>query len=93
MAELTFDAIGKLFCTASAGGASGGGTIFRLEPTTDAWIVSVLHAFTGTPDGSYPSARTTFDESGNLYGTTQQGGYTGASCGYQGCGTVFIAVP
>jgi uncharacterized repeat protein (TIGR03803 family) len=95
MAELTFDGIGRLFGTASAGGASGGGTVFRLELTTrpGAWTVSVLHAFTGTPDGSYPASRARFDRSGNLYSTTQQGGNIGGTCGNQGCGTVFIAVP
>jgi uncharacterized repeat protein (TIGR03803 family) len=94
MAALTVNGIGQLFGTASAGGASGGGTVFRLELTgPGAWLLSVLHAFTGTPDGSYPAARATFDKSGNLYSTTQQSGNTGGGCGNQGCGTVFMATP
>ena len=43
---------------------------------------TVLHAFTGGPDGSGPYADVTLDASGNLYGTTSGTGGSGA-------GTVF----
>jgi len=94
MAGLIFDEVGQLFGTASVGGTHGGGTVFRLNPNRPgAWTLSVLHAFSGTPDGSYPTARITFDKSGNIYSTTQQSGRTGGGCGNQGCGTVFMAAP
>ena len=47
---------------------------------------SVVHAFTGGADGSYPFAGLVLDATGNLYGTTYSGG-TG------NVGTVFKIVP
>jgi len=47
---------------------------------------TVLHNFTGGPDGALPYAGLVMDRSGNLYGTTSAGGST--SCP-GGCGTVF----
>jgi uncharacterized repeat protein (TIGR03803 family) len=50
---------------------------------------SVVYRFTGgAPDGSFPSTGLIPDASGNLYGTTYNGGGTG--CGGSGCGTVFM---
>jgi hypothetical protein len=50
----------------------------------------VLYAFLGGSDGGNPSSGLIFDASGNLYGTTKQGG-GGTACGsnYAGCGTAF----
>ena len=47
---------------------------------------NVLHSFQGGTDGSYPQAGLIFDASGNLYGTTFQGGIVGV-------GTVFELTP
>ena len=50
----------------------------------------VLHKFSGSPDGSWPTDNPVSDAAGNLYGVTEFGG-TG-SCpikGHKGCGTVF----
>ena len=52
-----------------------------------AQTLNVIYAFSGR-DGAYPYAGLTWDEKGNLYGTTSAGGNTGCSSG-QGCGTVF----
>ncbi len=46
---------------------------------------TVLHYFTGSPDGSYPYSNLTFDGAGNLYGTTYLGGL--------GYGTVYEVSP
>ena len=56
----------------------------------------VLHDFTSGSDGAYPRGGLTIDTAGNLYGSTDQGGNTGASCtdrGNIGCGTVFEVLP
>jgi uncharacterized repeat protein (TIGR03803 family) len=45
-----------------------------LTPSVQAQTFSVLHSFTGTPDGSEPIAGLVMDDAGNLYGTTQLGG-------------------
>ena len=51
----------------------------------------VLHSFKGRMDGEVPYAGLVADSSGNLYGTTYQGGGSG-SCN-SGCGTVFQLSP
>jgi uncharacterized repeat protein (TIGR03803 family) len=54
------------------GGANGNGTIFRLR--TDGSEFSTLHHFAGGTGGARPLAGLIEDQSGNLYGTTGQGG-------------------
>jgi uncharacterized repeat protein (TIGR03803 family) len=76
--------------TASGGGSSECGTVFELSPQSGGtWKERVLYAFTET-DGCYPSAGVIFDKSGNLYGTTNNGG--GGTC-TSGCGVVFELSP
>jgi uncharacterized repeat protein (TIGR03803 family) len=60
--------------------------IFKLSPRTNGdWTETILHNFNGE-DGANPDAALVFDATGNLYGTTFQGGNS-KSC--SGCGTVF----
>jgi uncharacterized repeat protein (TIGR03803 family) len=62
----------------------------------EAQTFTLLHTFTGAPDGAVPVAGLVQDPAGNLYGTTQQGGITGGVCansGLNGCGTVFKVDP
>jgi hypothetical protein len=93
---LIFDSSGNLHGTTNVGsGASLRGNVFRLKPpdrTGGAWAFSVLHGFTGLPDGENPAANLIFDKAGNLYSTTQNGG-TGSGCSFIGCGTVFEIKP
>ena len=49
----------------------------------------MLYTFSGSTDGSNPNAGLARDDAGNLYGTTQYGANTSASCGSYGCGVVF----
>jgi uncharacterized repeat protein (TIGR03803 family) len=72
------DAIGNLYGTASAGGDSDLGTVFKLDTAAN---LTVLHSFSGT-DGANPYGRLTHDAAGSLYGVTYYGGAYGA-------GTVF----
>jgi len=98
--SLVFDSAGNLYGTASQGGAYAGspvtgagiGVVFELTPQQDGtWAETVLHSFGSGTDGKAPMAGLVFDKSGNLYGTTYQGG-TGPQC-LVGCGTVFELSP
>jgi len=86
-AGLIFDKAGNLYGSTLRGGAYDAGMVFKLSPSTKgAWNIRVLYSFTGNNDGGSPRASVIFDKSGNLYGTTQVGGY------YQ-YGTVFELKP
>ena len=81
-AGLTLDAAGNLYGTASTGGSAGCsnqgcGVVFELSPTSSGWTYTVLYSFTGAADGGTPWTGVTFDASGNLYGTTVNGGNYG----------------
>ena len=92
VAGLVMDAEGNLYGTT----ASATGTVFELSPPAtsgSSWTLTTLHAFEGS-DGAAPSGSLMFDKSGNLYGTTQGGGYYGGTyCLDGGCGTVFELSP
>jgi uncharacterized repeat protein (TIGR03803 family) len=81
--KLVFDRAGNLYGTTAAGGAYKGGTAFELSFSNGSWTESVLYSF---PFGVNPMAGLTFDNAGNLYGTTQSGGSFGL-------GTVFELTP
>src|ERR1700722_3151032 len=70
------------------GGFKGNGTVFKLAPDG---TKTTLYSFTGGADGGYPGP-VIIDASGNLFGTTQQGGVDGG-CNMSGCGVVFEVAP
>jgi uncharacterized repeat protein (TIGR03803 family) len=79
VAGLVFDLAGNLYGTTAGGGLYGSGTVFELSPQAGGgWIETIQHSFRydGSTyfDGSEPVAGVTFDSSGNLYGTTVNGG-------------------
>jgi uncharacterized repeat protein (TIGR03803 family) len=87
-ASLIFDQKGNLYGT-TAYGAQGSGAVFQLAPNADgSWTESVIYSFLGGKDGGNPSASLVFDQKGNLYGTTQDGGN-----GAPGNGTAFKLTP
>jgi len=96
VAGLVMDASGNLYGTTFYGGdlncgeVGGCGTVFQLTPTAGgSWNEKVLHAFDGK-DGLGPAASLIFDDAGNLYGTTQDGGRsTCPGIDVFGCGVVF----
>jgi uncharacterized repeat protein (TIGR03803 family) len=80
---LILDSKGNLYGTASAGGASYSGVVFKVAP---GGTETVLYSFTGAADGGAPYAGLVFDSNGNLYGTAFYGGVSNA-------GTVFELSP
>lgn len=98
---LTMAADGSLYGTTLGGGnfqgtyckGGGCGVVFRLRPPASApksviapWDETVLYAFDAA-DGNEPlSPQLLFDQAGDIYGTTQFGGYTDS-------GTVFELTP
>lgn len=85
VAGLTLDLSGNLYGTTKSGGANFLGTVFELPGSKGK--ETVLHSFTGGSDGEFPFAGLAIDNSGNLYGTTFNGGGSTNCSG--GCGTVF----
>lgn len=93
---LTVDRTGTLYATAASGGSGtacllGCGAIFELAPPKTAngeWRETLVHSFTGVPDGTAPSNLVRAPD-GSFYGETNAGGRSRA-CGTQrGCGTIF----
>lgn len=84
---LITDGKGHFFGTASAGGSSNEGVVFRLGPKGSE---TVLHNFTGA-DGATPADALVRDAAGDLYGLATIGG--DMTCygpyGNPGCGTIF----
>jgi uncharacterized repeat protein (TIGR03803 family) len=75
-AGVTIDRSGNVFGTVTQGGAVGtGGGVFELKPAAGGkWKYSILHSFGVGSDGDFPSTAAVLDRSGNLYGTTNEGG-------------------
>jgi uncharacterized repeat protein (TIGR03803 family) len=94
---LISDGNGNLYGTTTGGGtgsnpecaANGCGTVFELTPQKGGiWTETIVHNFGNGVDGFAPEAGLTFDNSGNLYGTTEIGGP-----GKCHCGVVFELMP
>jgi uncharacterized repeat protein (TIGR03803 family) len=74
-AGLVIDSSGNFYGTTYNGGLFGFGTVFKLAPApAGGFTETILYAFTGGNDGSHPLSQLVLDSSGNLYGTTFEGG-------------------
>jgi uncharacterized repeat protein (TIGR03803 family) len=92
VARLIVGPDGLLYGSTSAGGGgpcaddngnTGCGTVYELRPPPRApasvivnWASDVLFRFSGS-NGAYPQGDLTFDQAGNIYGTTINGGSAG----------------
>jgi uncharacterized repeat protein (TIGR03803 family) len=73
--SLIFDTTGNLYGTTYGMSLDNPyGTVYELSPTETGWAEKTLYTFRGGSDGANPAAGLTFDQSGNLYGTTDYGG-------------------
>ncbi|HYM74970.1 MAG TPA: choice-of-anchor tandem repeat GloVer-containing protein [Candidatus Dormibacteraeota bacterium] len=81
-APLTVDSSGNLYGTTEAGPVGGAfcpaqggcGVVFKLTQSAGKWQESIVHAFTGQPDGVGPLGSVTINSQGNIFGVTGQGG-------------------
>ena len=73
---LIADSNGDIFGTTEDGGADGDGTVFEIAHTATGYAgtPTTLVAFTGSGNGANPYGGLIADQSGNLYGTTLNGG-------------------
>ncbi len=97
---LVFDHAGALYGVTENGGSctvniNGCGLAYKLTPPTGpdgTWTKRTIYTFgkSSSTDGQYPAGTLTLDSTGNLYGTTYNGGNSTAQCVYLGgCGTVY----
>jgi uncharacterized repeat protein (TIGR03803 family) len=73
-AGMVRDTLGNFYSTASGGGSSSNGVVFKLSKSG---AETVLYNFTGGNDGGEPLAGLIRDTAGNFYGTTFGGGSSG----------------
>jgi uncharacterized repeat protein (TIGR03803 family) len=83
---LISDNAGNLYGAAQEGGLFGQGSIFQFTHSESGWTQSLPYIFHGENDGRDPNACLVFDQAGNLYGTSSDGGSGGG-------GTVFELSP
>lgn len=103
-ARVVFGPDGALYGTTLYGGnfngnTDGWGVVFRLTPSDHVcasvscpWTETVIYSFTGAADGGNPGpGDLILDSTGNIYGTTQDGGIVDPACfnPTQGCGVVY----
>jgi uncharacterized repeat protein (TIGR03803 family) len=83
--KLAIDAAGTLYGTTNADDSYYYGNVWKLTPSSNGWIYTDLHDFTGGADGGGPLRGVTLDGSGNIYGTAPSGG--------RGFGVIFEITP
>lgn len=88
-AGLTLGKSEILYGATQFGGSSGNGAVFQLSTPSAGrgWTESVLYSFAGGPnDGANPNSTLALNSSGDLFGTTRNGGASGS-------GTAFELIP
>jgi len=89
-AGVIVDKAGNLYGTTSEGGRTNStacaptcGTVYELVPSSGGYTEKQLYLFSGVGDGSAPFGGVIFDSSGNLYGSTENGGNHGAGTAFK----------
>jgi len=83
---IIFDRNGNIIGTAALGGSHSDGAVYMLSPSGGQWTETILHQFSGNPDGDTPDSLLTMTSDGRLFGTTQLGGS-------KNLGSVFVLAP
>ena len=82
-APVVFDTQGNLYGTASNGGSSNQGSVFKLLRSSGGyWPALVLHSFSSGLDGANPFGGVLLDNAGNMYGMTSAGGASSAGVAF-----------
>ena len=76
-AGIVQDSYGNLYGTTASGDTHGAGNVFYVYNSGGSWNFVKVWAFGATGDGANPTSDLQLDSSGNLYGTTQNGGANG----------------
>jgi uncharacterized repeat protein (TIGR03803 family) len=79
---LILDASGNLFGTTTSGGAFNRGIVYELVPNSG-WQETVLYNFAAGDDAQFPDTDPVMDSSGNIFGTTLEGGTIGGGALYE----------
>jgi len=90
---LVVDRNGSIYGTTLNGGPTGGGTVFKLTPSTlgRGWRETILYTFPHCSSGCSPLHGLAIDQTGNLYGAA--GGGDMLCLGGSYCGVVFELSP
>jgi|HubBroStandDraft_2_1064218.scaffolds.fasta_scaffold10414_2 uncharacterized repeat protein (TIGR03803 family) len=85
LAGVIFDTSGNLYGTSELGGIYDSGAVFELSPKAGGgWTEKVLHSFDPNgKDGTFPNAGVIVNGSGNLFGTTLEGGTAGLGTAFE----------
>ena len=75
------DGAGNLYGTTAGNGLFG--SLYKLTPSGSGWTETILHSFQDASAGFYPWGGLLLDASGNLYGTTFDGGSTDGGTVYE----------
>ena len=84
------DAAGNLYGTLWWVAAYPSGIVYKINTKGQ---ITILHKFTGGADGSEPWGNLYLDATGNLWGTTYQGGVSSNCTAQAGCGVLYELSP